>query len=116
RGLIERLMSGVSPRELIANGGASPRLLEAVLSDLGRRGAIVSVQRADGRPYSQSLELPPRRLSPARGLPALPSKAAAAAPIRFSRSDSESARIAAEQLKIADTEEESNWFSFDLDA
>ncbi|HVJ19088.1 MAG TPA: response regulator [Polyangiaceae bacterium] len=47
-GLIRRLLEGVSPRELVLEGQADPRLLETVLSDLARRGAVESVEREPG--------------------------------------------------------------------
>ena len=48
RKLIERLMQGAAPRDLLAAGDTSLGLLESVLSDLARRGSIDSVQRDDG--------------------------------------------------------------------
>jgi DNA-binding response OmpR family regulator len=47
-GLTRRLLEGVSPRELVLEGQADPRLLETVLSDLARRGAVESVEREPG--------------------------------------------------------------------
>ena len=49
RKLIERLMQGAAPRDLLIAGDASVGLLESVLSDLARRGAIDNVERDDGR-------------------------------------------------------------------
>jgi DNA-binding response OmpR family regulator/HPt (histidine-containing phosphotransfer) domain-containing protein len=48
RKLIERLVQGESPRDLLVNADASLGLLEAVLSDLARRGAIQGVEHDDG--------------------------------------------------------------------
>lgn len=48
RVLLEKLTSGAEPRALLRKGETSPLLLEAVLSDLARRGAIVSVEREEG--------------------------------------------------------------------
>ena len=48
RKLIERLMQGAAPRDLLIAGDASIGLLESVLSDLARRGAIDNVERDDG--------------------------------------------------------------------
>jgi DNA-binding response OmpR family regulator len=47
-GLTRRLLEGASPRDLVLEGQADPRLLEAVLSDLARRGAIHSVEHEPG--------------------------------------------------------------------
>src|SRR6185436_3338406 len=46
--LTRRLLSGISPRDLVLEGQADPKLLEIVLSDLARRGAIHSVEREAG--------------------------------------------------------------------
>lgn len=48
RVVLEKLTSGAEPRALLRKGETSPLLLEAVLSDLARRGAIVSVEREEG--------------------------------------------------------------------
>lgn len=48
RKLIERLVQGESPRDLLVNADASLGLLESVLSDLARRGAIQGVEHDDG--------------------------------------------------------------------
>jgi len=45
RSLLDKLIAGASPRELITQGAVAPSLLEAVLSDVARRGAIISVDR-----------------------------------------------------------------------
>ena len=45
RGLLEKIIAGASPRELVTSGSVAPRLLEAVLSDVARRGAITSIDR-----------------------------------------------------------------------
>ncbi len=47
RGLLQRIMAGESPRELITSGSVAPRLLETVLSDVARRGGITAVERID---------------------------------------------------------------------
>ncbi len=46
--LTRRLLSGVGPRDLVLEGQADPHLLELVLSDLARRGAIHVVEREPG--------------------------------------------------------------------
>lgn len=50
RGLLHQLVDGASPAELCASHGASPRLLEDLLSDLARRGAVVDVELETTRP------------------------------------------------------------------
>jgi CheY-like chemotaxis protein len=61
RKLIERLMQGAAPRDLLIAGDASIGLLESVLSDLARRGAIDNVERDDG---PVRLSAPPRSPAP----------------------------------------------------
>jgi CheY-like chemotaxis protein/HPt (histidine-containing phosphotransfer) domain-containing protein len=61
RKLIERLMQGAAPRDLLIAGDASIGLLESVLSDLARRGAIDNVERDDG---PVRLSAPPPRPAP----------------------------------------------------
>lgn len=58
RGLLQRIIDGASPRDLITSGEVAPRLLEAVLSDVGRRGAITNVERVGSEPA------PPRGSDP----------------------------------------------------
>jgi DNA-binding response OmpR family regulator len=50
RGLLERIIAGASPRELITSGSVAPRLLEAVLSDIARRGTITRIERIGEEP------------------------------------------------------------------
>ncbi|MEO6598954.1 MAG: response regulator [Polyangiaceae bacterium] len=50
RALLEKIIDGASPRELITSGAVAPRLLEAVLSDVARRGAIGTIDRAGSEP------------------------------------------------------------------
>ena len=50
RGLLDKIIAGGSPRELITNGLVAPGLLEAVLSDVARRGALLSVERVGPEP------------------------------------------------------------------
>jgi CheY-like chemotaxis protein len=69
RKLIERLMQGAAPRDLLIAGDASIGLLESVLSDLARRGAIDNVERDDG----------PVRLSAPPPTPAPPAPTASGA-------------------------------------
>jgi DNA-binding response OmpR family regulator len=49
RQLVKRLAAGESPRDLLMSGEASAWLLEAVLSDLARRGAIGDVEAEEPR-------------------------------------------------------------------
>jgi DNA-binding response OmpR family regulator len=48
RTVIQRLAAGVSPRQMLIGGEASPALLEDVLADLAARGAIRAVEGAGG--------------------------------------------------------------------
>ena len=48
RALIERLMSGASPRALVTSGQAPTRLLEDILCDAAARGAISAILDASG--------------------------------------------------------------------
>jgi CheY-like chemotaxis protein len=50
RALLERVIAGASPRDLITSGAVAPRLLEAVLSDVARRGAILDIERLGTEP------------------------------------------------------------------
>lgn len=66
RQLLERVADGASPRELLVAGDASPRLLESVLSDLARRGAILTVENDDGPALTlQPIPPRPRTIAPA---------------------------------------------------
>ncbi|HET7541304.1 MAG TPA: response regulator [Polyangiaceae bacterium] len=88
RGLLDKLIGGSSPRELITSGASAPRLLEAVLSDVARRGALLGVDRIGEAPralYSSEPPLPPEPAArsaavppePALAEPALPPQSAA---------------------------------------
>jgi DNA-binding response OmpR family regulator len=48
RSLLRRIAEGSSPRQMILAGDVSPSLLEDILADLAARGAIRSVNGADG--------------------------------------------------------------------
>ncbi|MFW6067587.1 MAG: response regulator, partial [Myxococcota bacterium] len=48
RELVERLQQGERPRDLLLEGTAAPQVLQAVLEDLARRGAIRAVRGIDG--------------------------------------------------------------------
>ncbi|MDH5493709.1 MAG: response regulator, partial [Myxococcales bacterium] len=68
---VERLGHGSSPRELLLQGAASPRDLEAALVDLACRGVLLGVRGVGGEdPVGQALS---RRAAQARGeIPAVP--------------------------------------------
>lgn len=51
RGTVKRLARGASPRQMLVAGEVSPSLLEDVLSDLARRGAICGVEGAGGADF-----------------------------------------------------------------
>jgi len=46
--ILERLRAGASPRQLVVNGECAPHVLESVLDDAARRGALTQVLGADG--------------------------------------------------------------------
>jgi CheY-like chemotaxis protein len=48
RAMIQRLIEGASPRQMLLAGGVAPALLEDVLVDLASRGAILAVEGLDG--------------------------------------------------------------------
>ena len=48
RGLVQRIIDGASPRAMLLAGEASARLLEDVLSDVARHGAVRRVVQSDG--------------------------------------------------------------------
>ncbi len=64
RGLLEKVMAGASPRELITSGSVAPRLLEAVLSDVARRGAISGIERVGDEPSPLRGSVPPFAAAP----------------------------------------------------
>jgi DNA-binding response OmpR family regulator len=64
RGLLQKVMAGASPRELITSGSVAPRLLEAVLSDVARRGAITDIERLGGEPSPLRGSAPPPAQAP----------------------------------------------------
>jgi CheY-like chemotaxis protein len=69
QGLLRELITGASPRDLLTSGRAPARLLEAVLSDFARRGAISLVETAGGIEDISQTNVPP---SAAPQLAALP--------------------------------------------
>jgi CheY-like chemotaxis protein/HPt (histidine-containing phosphotransfer) domain-containing protein len=72
RRLIDQLVSGRAPREILLAGEVAPRLLEWVLSDLARRGAILGVERDDAAPIGLDPLQPDRSTNPPAGPPANP--------------------------------------------
>ncbi len=64
RALLEKIIDGASPRELITSGAVAPRLLEAVLSDVARRGAISRTERDGSEPSPPRGSAPPESLAP----------------------------------------------------
>lgn len=58
RGLLQRVMAGASPRDLIVTGSVAPHLLEAVLSDVARRGGITHIERVEV-PADEAVTVPP---------------------------------------------------------
>ncbi|MGC4069671.1 MAG: response regulator [Polyangiaceae bacterium] len=48
RHIAEELSRGIAPRQLLASGAASVHLLESLLADVARRGAVQSISSADG--------------------------------------------------------------------
>ncbi|HEY6081668.1 MAG TPA: response regulator [Polyangiaceae bacterium] len=57
--LLRELITGASPRDLLTTGRAPARLLEAVLSDFARRGAILMVETASGVEDISQTRVPP---------------------------------------------------------
>ncbi|HEY3254042.1 MAG TPA: response regulator, partial [Polyangiaceae bacterium] len=120
RSLLAKIIAGASPRELITSGSVAPRLLEAVLSDIARRGAITSIERAGDEPAPmrgssppspavQSLSLPsPPVVSPS--LPSLPAVSPSLAAPRVAPMPS----LAPKADDV--TAEDAGWFSLQLDS
>ncbi len=71
RRLVKRLAAGDAPRDLLLSGEASAWLLEAVLSDLARRGAVKHVQADESR---SSAPQPAEAESEVEETPAEPSR------------------------------------------
>jgi DNA-binding response OmpR family regulator/HPt (histidine-containing phosphotransfer) domain-containing protein len=57
--LLRELLTGASPRDLLTSGRAPARLLEAVLSDFARRGAILLIETAGGIEDISQTRVPP---------------------------------------------------------
>jgi len=110
RSLLDKIIAGASPRELITSGAVSPRLLEAVLSDVARRGAISGIERLGEQPAPLRASSAPapgsRPSSPPPSLPEPPvvsPSLAGPTPSLAPRVDDVSA-------------EDAGWFAFQLDS
>ncbi len=104
RGLIQKIIEGASPRELITSGEVAPRLLEAVLSDAARRGAISDVERVGSEPA------PPRGSDPTEIAPS----SQASVGVSASRAVSPKPPLATKPPETP--EEDAGWFSFQLES
>jgi len=113
RQLLEKIMTGASPRELITTGAVAPRLLEAVLSDIARRGAITRIERVGSEPPALRAEAPaPQRSEPA--LPSLPEPPVVGSP---SLAAPKLAPMPSQAPKADDvTAEDRGWFSLQLES
>ncbi len=81
RSLLRELIQGASPRDLLASGGAPARLLEAVLSDFARRGAILAVETAGGVEDISQTRIPPAVVLPVPRSDATPEGTVAEVPL-----------------------------------
>jgi DNA-binding response OmpR family regulator len=66
--LLKELIMGASPRDLLTSGRAPARLLEAVLSDFARRGAILMVESSAGVEDISQTRVPPTVAPPLAAL------------------------------------------------
>ena len=111
RGLLEKIIAGASPRELITSGSVAPRLLEAVLSDVARRGAITEIEREGSEPAPPRGSRPPQSLPP----PAVHLASAVATPPgpKVSLTPSPNApKVAAPDVSA----EDAGWFSLQVES
>jgi len=71
RSVLQQLCAGVAPAAILAEGGASPRVLADVLADVARRGAVLAVLGADGEDLVREVPSPgaTRTVPPAAELP-----------------------------------------------
>lgn len=106
RGLLQKIMSGASPRDLITSGSVAPRLLEAVLSDAARRGAVTNIERTGSEPS------PPRGSSP----PELPPRIDGVVEPEVPPEVPSSALPPAIARPPEISEEDAGWFSFQLES
>ncbi|MET0791971.1 MAG: response regulator, partial [Polyangiaceae bacterium] len=123
RALLEKIIAGASPRELITSGDVAPRLLEAVLSDVARRGAISKIEREGSEPS------PPRGSGPPVALPvpepASPAVAEVAAPVPPPTFQAQPAPVVAAKVSLTPSPraaapdvsaEDAGWFSLQVDS
>jgi len=104
RGLLQKIIDGASPRDLITSGESAPRLLEAVLSDAARRGAITEIERVGNEPA------PPRGSDPTE-IGARSASMLAASPLRGAPAN---LPIATKPPETG--AEDAGWFSFQLES
>jgi hypothetical protein len=119
--LLRELMAGASPRDLLSSGRAPARLLEAVLSDFARRGAILLVETASGVEDISQTRVPPSVAPPLTAIsvpepePELPTAAAAlppdAPPVSQRRPPAVYSQPPDAELASADA----GWFSFQIE-
>jgi DNA-binding response OmpR family regulator len=127
RTLLEKIINGASPRALITSGAVSPRLLEAVLSDVARRGAVRAIER-EGRELSRSQSVVPRRSRTPAGPPVLTTPPEAdlargvaerAMPLGSAHSESIPVTPAPAAVKTGaaeDSADEAGWFSLQVES
>jgi len=114
RSLLDKMIAGGSPRELITSGSVAPRLLEAVLSDVARRGAITGIERIGDEPTPMRGSTPPTPVDQSElpeppSLPNLPVASTSMAP--------KVAPMPSLAPKADDvTAEDAGWFSLQLDS
>jgi len=115
RGLLDKIIAGASPRELITSGSVAPRLLEAVLSDIARRGAITAIDRLAEQPAALRASSPSAAgalpaLPPSPSLPEPPAMFPSLAPVKLAPTPSLAPRV--DDVSA----EDAGWFAFQLDS
>jgi hypothetical protein len=120
--LLRELLAGASPRDLLTSGRAPARLLEVLLSDFARRGAVLAVETVSGVEDISQTRVPPavEAQSSVVTLPHLPpgvkpASAGAdeqAAPISRRKTAVIYSQPPSAELESADA----GWFSFQLEA
>ena len=112
RALLEKIIAGASPRDLITSGEVAPRLLEAVLSDVARRGAIAKIERDGSAP-------PPPALPPSAVSAPVPSKSpvlASAVPTSAAKVSLGPSLGAPKTVAPDVSEEDAGWFSLQVES
>jgi DNA-binding response OmpR family regulator len=97
KSLMRRLLDGASPRELIYSGAVAPRWLEAVLSDIARRGGVLAA------------ELDPASIAPEE-VPSAPP-----APVQEVTAPLASPEEAARRLSAGTESADDGWFSMQIE-